>query len=284
MQNEHIVKDGVFIPQTGIEYPEKPDQRMVPLKKVRDVKVDENYPYLMKSFTEKFYHFLVYLGIFVIVFPLQKIRYGLKIEGRKNITRNKKLLKNGAITVCNHVYRWDYLAVLQAARFRHMWFPTFADNMNGTDMRLIRSAGGIPIPESGFSAIKKFNESFDTLHARKKWIHIFPETCRWQWYQPIRPFKTGAFSMAYRYDLPVIPMVLKYRPVTGWRKLFKMDHPLVTICVGEPIVPNLENSRKAESARICKEAHEKMCEMAGIEQNGWDPILEEKPVSAEKGA
>lgn len=272
MDREHIVKDGVFVPKTDIDYPENPAQRLVPLIKTCDVNVDEDYPFLMKSFKEKFFHHLIYTAIFTFVFPVHIIRYGLKVEGRKNLRKNRKLLKNGALTVCNHVYRWDFLAVLQAIRYHKLWYPTFADNVTGKDKLLIRSTGGIPIPEKGFVAIRKFNESFDELHRRKKWIHVFPESCRWDWYEPIRPFRVGAFEMAYRYDIPVIPLAIHYRPVTGWRKIFGMTHPLVTISVGEPILPDKSASRKQDTRRMCIEAHDAVCKMAGIEQNGWNAI------------
>ncbi len=277
MNREHIVKDGVFIPDTGITYPEIPDERMFPSVAIRNIEVDENYPYLMKSFKEKFFHYLVYAAIFTFVPFVHKFRHDIKIEGVQNLKKNKKLFKNGAITVANHVYRWDFLAVVQAVSKigkRRLYFPTFADKVNEKDALLIRSAGGIPIPEKGMGATRKFNEAFDTLASKKKWIHVFPEHCRWNYYEPIRPFKTGAFAMAYRYDLPVIPMAIHYRPVTGWRKRLGLKDPLITISIGEPIIPNKQEKRKEESKRMCLEAHAQICSMAGIVQNGWNAISE----------
>ena len=275
MQREHIVKEGVFVPDMNLTYPENPHERMIFPPKIREVVVDEHYPYLMKSFREKFFHYLIYAGIFTIVFPIHWLRYGLKIKGKKNLKKNKKLLKNGAITVANHVYRWDFLAVVQAVATlgrRRVWFPALADNLNTKDAVQIRSAGGIPVPESGMGATRRFNEAFDILVSKKKWIHVFPEQCRWNWYEPIRPFQMGAFALAYRYDLPIIPMAFSYRPLTGWRKLF-FKTPLVTLTIGEPILPNQNEKRKEDSARMCTEAHAKICEMAGIIQNGWDASL-----------
>ena len=106
----HENMSGVYVPVTGIEYPEQPDQPILFPKKLREVVLDEHYPYLDKSFPARLRHFLVYLGIFVLVFPVQKIRYGLKIEGRENIRKNKALFRNGVLTVCNHVYRGEVAA------------------------------------------------------------------------------------------------------------------------------------------------------------------------------
>ena len=76
--------------------------------------------------------------------------------------------------------------------------------------------------------------------------------------------------MAYKYALPIIPMVITFRPRTGWRKLlFSKDGPLLTIHVGDPVVPNLHASRKEEVARMCDLAHTTMLDLAGIVSNPW---------------
>ena len=42
MHREHIVKDGVFIPDMGLTYPQIPDERMLFPPKIREIKIDEN--------------------------------------------------------------------------------------------------------------------------------------------------------------------------------------------------------------------------------------------------
>lgn len=269
-KKEHIVKDGVYIPQTSIKYPEKPDEYLIKPKIIYPVTVDQNYPYLDKSFKSRLLNFAVYLGIFTLVFVIHRIRYGLKIKGRKNLKDAKKYFKNGAMTICNHVYRWDFLAVVQAVR-KKLWFISRTENVMTPDKNLIRGAGGIPLPQ-GISGVRQFNEAFDELHSKKKWIHIFPESCRWEFYEPIRPFKIGAFKMAYKYQIPIIPCVLSYREPKGIYKIFKLNHPLITINIGKVILPNSENgeTKNETCKRMRKNAHAQMVEMAGIIQNCWD--------------
>ena len=269
---EHIVKDGVFIPETGIKYPEKPDEFIFQPVFTKERKtIDANYPFEDNSFGAKLRQFIIYAGAFIPVFALHPLIYGLRIKGKNNIRKNKKLLKNGAITICNHVYRWDFLAVLQAVKYRRLWFPARADLLFTKDAFQVLGAGGIPLPET-LSAAKKFNEALDHLHEKKKWIHIFPESCRWAFYEPIRPFKLGAFSLAYRYNIPIIPMVISYRPRTGLYKIFKSkrNEPLITLTIGEPILPDLTLPRKHSSIQMLKKAHACMVKMAGIEQNCWE--------------
>lgn len=270
--NGQINKEGLFVPQTDSVWPKEPDQPLRKPKHLRELVVDENYPFLDKSFKFFLWRNLIFAGIWLLVFPLQHLRYGIKFVGLKNIRKNKALFKNGAVTVCNHVYRWDYLAVVQAVKKR-LWFPARSENLMGSDAALIRAVGGIPVAEN-FSGTKKFYEAFDFLHSKKKWIHVFPESCRWTWYQPIRPFKRGAFEFAHRYDIPVIPMAISYRKPDAIRRFFGVKHPLITLTVGEPIFSDQSLSLKKDSSRLLEESHKKIVELAGIIQNQWPSTME----------
>lgn len=208
-----------------------------------------------------------------VVFPINRIRYGLRIEGREKIRQYRKCFTNGMMTVCNHVHRWDMLCVLQAMRYRKAWIPMYAQAFNGKDGFLMKHIGGIAIPDN-YSGLRKFDQALDELHSKKQWIHIFPESCSWYNYAPLRPFKTGAFNMAYKYALPIIPMVITFRPRTGWRKIFSDSGPLLTIHVGDPIVPDLSAPRKEETARLRDLAHKTLLDMAGIVTNPWPPNID----------
>ena len=264
------VKDGVYVPEPTAEFPgDNPFVRMTPiLGKTKNIKFDDTYPYLDKSLKFKILHSFLYFSTWILAFPVNRIRYDLKIEGREKIRKNRKLFANGMMTVCNHVHRWDMICVLQAMRYRKAWIPMYAEAFNGKDEFKMKHIGGIAIPNE-ISGLRKFDQAMDELHDQKQWIHIVPESCSWYHYAPLRPFKTGAFNMAYKYALPIIPMVITYRPRTGWRKLFSKDAPLLTIHVGDPILPDLTAPRKEEAARLRNVAHQAMLDMAGIVSNPW---------------
>jgi 1-acyl-sn-glycerol-3-phosphate acyltransferase len=257
--------NGPYVPQVGIEYPATPDGHLDFGPKVVDVTLDEHYPYLDKSPGFRLWSTFIYLTIFTLCFILTKIRFGLRIEGRHILKKNRKLFKNGAMTVSNHMLRWDFLCVLKAVRYRRLWFPAWKENICGPDRHLIRAAGGIPVP-SDIHAIKYFNQAFDELHRRKKWFHAFPESANWHYYQPIRPFKKGVFTMAYKYNLPCIPMAFSYRPPTGLYKLYMKGYPLITLRIGEPILPDLSLSRKEATNLLREQCHKKIVELAGIRE------------------
>lgn len=264
------VREGVYVPEPVAEFSgDNPFTRMASIRgKKRDIKFDETYTYLDKSFKFKILNAFMYFVAWFIAFPLNRIRFGLKIEGRDKIRKNSKLFANGVMTICNHVHRWDMICVLQAMRYRRAWIPMYSQPFNGKDGFVMKAVGGIAIPDN-YKGLRKFEQALNELHEQKQWIHIFPESCSWNFYAPLRPFKTGAFNMAYRYSLPVVPMIISFRPRTGWRKLFGKGEPLLTIHVGDPIIPDLSKNRKEEVTRMCDVAHRTMLDMAGIVSNPW---------------
>jgi 1-acyl-sn-glycerol-3-phosphate acyltransferase len=239
---------------------------------VREVELtlDENYPFIDRSFKFRFLNGLIYLGIFVLVFAFSPLRFGLKIRGRKLLRKHRALFRNGAMTVSNHVLRWDLLCVLQAVRYRRLYYPVWKENLMGPDRHLIRLVGGIPVPDE-VHLMRYFNAAFDELHAKKKWIHVFPESSKWDYYQPIRPFKKGMFTLAYRYQLPVIPLAFSYRKPRGLYRLInallKRNYPLVTLTIGEPILPDLTLGRKEAVRKLREECHRSIVALAGIRNN-----------------
>lgn len=269
------VTPGTYVPNTGIEYPEDPSIRMVrPTNFTHPFVMDENYPYYEDNFHYWLNYVLDYAKFWVLVHPLLKILYGLKVERNGIMKRYKKEFRNGAITICNHCFRWDVPSVIAATR-KHFWIPMIGENMMTDDYWHMKYIGGIPVP-STMAAMKKYNEAFDKHHKLGHWFHVFPEGINWKWYKPLKPFYKGAFSMSYKYNMPLLPLYINYRPRTGIYKLLgKKDEPLLTISIGEPIFPDTTKPRKVEVDRLRDIAFERMLKMAGIEENVW-PCKPEK--------
>jgi 1-acyl-sn-glycerol-3-phosphate acyltransferase len=263
--------EGPYVPQLGIQYPEKPDEHMGLLPKIYDTVFDEHYPYLDKTPGFRVFSGLIHFAIYTLVQLVLPIRYGLRVEGRSILRKHRELFKNGAMTAANHIMRWDFLTVLLSVRYHRLYFPALASNINTADRDLIRAVGGIPVPTENIHAMKRFNEAFDELHRQKNWFHAFPEASNWDFYEWIRPFKKGVFTMAYRYNLPVIPMAFSYRPPTGIYRFFKKGGPLITLRIGEPLLPDQSLSRKEAVTLLREQCHKKMVELAGIPegQNPW---------------
>ena len=269
------VEQGVFVPSPAMDYPqENPYERTLFPEQIKHIEFDEHYPYLDDSLTNRLnilwgYYFVLHVVLRLKLF----IQMGLRIRGRKILKEYKQELAHGAITICNHVYRLDCPCVLLAVKGVHTTrIPMFAPNFRTKDGFFMRLAGGVPIPDSttNMSALKKFNEAFDEFNRRGWWMHIFPEACRWDFYKPLRPFQKGAFTMSYKYNKPLLPCVITYRERTGIYRLFgKKDMPLLTITIGEPILPDTTQPRKIEVERLREVAHTQMTKMAGIIHNPW---------------
>ena len=266
-----------YIPQMNYVYPDKPDEHMVPVKVVRDLVVDQHYPYLDKSFRYKFLRTLAYLVVFTIVYPAFILLFGYKIEGRKILRKYRKLLKNGAMTVANHIHRWDFLFTLTAIRYRTMYLPVWKENLKSADAGVIRLIGGVPVPDD-IHSMKCFNLAFDEICIKKKkWIHAFPESAMFWYYYPIRPFKKGVFTMAYRYKLPILPIAYSYRkprfPFTLINAVRSMlGHqkvPMITARIGEPLLFDETLSRKDAVQKMRKDCHDAIIRLAGVRDNPY---------------
>jgi len=265
-----------YVPNLNVTYSSKLDQHIMEMKYAHDLTLDENYPFLDKSFGFRFVRAMEHFLIYTVVFLLCSLRFGLKIEGREVLRKNRALLKNGAMTISNHIHKWDLLFVLKAIRYRSIYFPVWKENLKTTDRGFVRFTGGIPIPES-VSLMKCFNRAFDEIHARKKWIHAYPETAMFYFFQPIRPFKKGVFTMAYRYNLPVIPIAFSYRKprfpftlVNVFRSIIRNQKlPMVTLRVGEPLLFDTTLGRKESVLKMRKDCHETIVRLAGITNNPY---------------
>lgn len=274
------VKEKTHVPDIGIDYPkDDPFLRLLRIE-VEDsskgrYQFDETFPYIDKSLSFRLGEILGFFVKWILVAFWNRFHFGLRIYGKENVRKHRKELENGAMCVCNHIFIFDAFGVNQAVkRFGKLKIPMFAKHFNGKNSWFMRHVGGIPIPETR-SGIRKFNEAFDEYHRNKEWFLIFPEAVRWNMYVPIRPFKIGAFSMAYKYDIPVVPLVYSYRKRKGLYCLFgKKNVPCVTLHVCEPIFFDKDKSRKEEIQRVCILAHETMVKNAGIEVNPW-PATEE---------
>ena len=253
-------------------YPERSDAHMLELKRTKEIHLDENYQYMPKGFWFRVKRALVATVLHLIVFPLTHLTHGLRIYGKKNLKKHKKELKNGAITISNHVFMWDYLCVLKAIRPHISYFPAWKGNFESGFQSFMRILGGMPIPEEDFRSMAAFKKGMDEVVESGKWLHVFPEGSLWYFYPDIRPLKPAVFTYAVKYGKPLIPISMSFRPRKGFRKLFGKG-PFVDLHIAEPIYadPTLNPRKAAEELRA--RAYRIMQEMNGIHEG--DPTYNE---------
>ena len=266
------LREGEYLPETGMQYPEDdPFAKLLPEDTVKDISFDGSYPFLDESLKFKLGRTLVYTLFSFISDIRQHLVFGIRYKGREVLRKYREELSQGPVCVCNHCYRLDGHAVSRLLHKR-LWIPMLPEHIKGRDAFVLRHFGGIPLPEDA-AGMRKFNEAFDTLHSRREWIHVFPEGRNWHYYKPLKPFITGAFTMAYRYGCPILPLNISYRERKGIYKLFAPACiPLITITVGEPIFPDTSKPRKTEVLRLLETAHAEICSLGGIIVNPWPAV------------
>lgn len=273
------VTPGTYVPPVNLAYPEdNPYEGMYKPVYDRDYPaINADYPFVDDSWQNTLRLLWGYYVVRPILGLVLRVKYGLRWTYLYNRKEYKQTLKGGAITIANHCYRHDCASVLTALHaHHHRRIPMFAPNFRTKDQFYLRIIGGVPIPpaEEGLSAMKAFNAAFDEFHRRGYWFHIFPEAKRWDWYKPLRPFQKGAFTMAYKYNMPIIPCAVTYRPRTGIYRLFgPADEPLVNVIIGRPILLDTTCPRAVEVERLLNETHQTICRLAGIEHNTWPSAL-----------
>jgi len=249
------------------DYPKKYDDHMISVRHRKDLPVlDANFPYRNLSFKGKSTRFLTYLGCYIVAFPLMWLFTGLKIKGRKNLKKHKAVLKNGGITICNHVHMWDTICLHKAIRPIKTFQPAWAVNFTGPNRFLIRGIGGMPIP-SNISGLKSLLKTKDQILKEGKWLHFFPEVSMWFYYEAIRPFKKGAFSFAVKHNKPILPICINYRKAKGFRKIFRRGSPyFLTINIGELIFPNQDLAKREAIEDLLNKSRSVMQAMSEFEE------------------
>ena len=193
--------------------------------------IDQNYEYVPKGKLFSFFSNLLYYGIaFPVLKILTKIVYDLKIEGKENI-RN---LEHGAITVSNHILILDCAMIGIATRTKKIYYTTLEENFKIPFIRkLIKLLRAMPIPKSISNKKYFFNETENLLKTNNM-IHFYPESTLIPYCDKIRDFKNGAFDLAVKTQVPVIPMVFTFREPKGIRKIFKNKQD-VTLTILKPV-------------------------------------------------
>lgn len=238
------------------------DRHVDPIPREIVIPVDENYHYVgHRTFLEglkyRLYKFFVvwpatwYLNTFVL-----KTRY----VGRENL----KGLK-AAVLTCNHVDKFDCLAIKYGAR-GHRTFTVAADfnNMKGFLGEMMRAGDMLPLNTTMKGRILFSRVVEEVLTKRKQFLMVYPEASMWWHYEKPRPYKDGAFSFAAKYDVPVVPQFITYRdlPKTDAEGIpFKA----FTVHIGKPIYPDPAKTKKENIAALreqsfafCKGVYEKV--------------------------
>lgn len=217
--------------------------------------IDTNYQYVPKGKMFLLCSNILYYGIaFPILKIVTKLVYDLKIEGKENI----RDLKSGAVSVSNHVLFLDCAMVGLACGRKRIYYTTREGSFKIPFVRkLIKLLRALPIPNK-IENKKYFMDAIKNILKEGNVVHFYPEAALWPYYDRIRNFKNGAFSFAIKNEVPIVPMIFKFREPVGIRKIFKKKKD-VTLIILEP-VEGQSNESKESIQNLKQEVHKKMQE------------------------
>ncbi len=190
----------------------------------------------------RFYEGLIKQGDFVIK----------EIRGIENF----RAVKGGAVITCNHFSVLDNYAVWRAIRleipkgkllYKVIKEGNYTAN-HGLFGLLFRHCNTLPL-SSNMHTMKKFFSAVDTLLKRGEKILIYPEQAMWWNYRKPRPMKSGAFKLAVKSNVPVIPVFITMEDTS---RLDADGYPVqaFTIHFAKAIYPNSKLSERENAEMI----------------------------------
>lgn len=219
-----------------------------------DFQINENYKFVNKDTGYRLCSDMLYYGIVApIIFLIGKMILGIQIKGRENFEK----VDTGAISVSNHIHVLDCAFIGLATFPKRIYYTATSGGFKMPIVRhIIKFLNVLPIPEE-IGNKRRFVKAVDELLEANEIVHVYPEAALWPYHKKIRKFKNGAFEIAVKNDVPIIPMVYTYRNVTGFRRYIKKK-PFLTLNVLEPIYPNNNLARKEAIDDLKNRVHKVM--------------------------
>ena len=170
------------------------------------------------------------------------------------------VLKNGAMITCNHFSPFDNYIVFHCIRkyLPHKYLYKVIREGNYTNFPglygyLFRHCNTLPLSSNRRTMIN-FMTAVQTLLKRGESILIYPEQGMWWNYKKPRPFKPGAFKMAVRAGVPVLPTFITMQD--DETRLDGNGYPVQrhTLHILPPVYPDTSLSEKEAAEKMKDEA------------------------------
>ena len=175
-----------------------------------------------------------------------------EINGIENLSK----VSTGAIVTCNHFNPFDCFTIekvfrmsgkIEGKRLYKVIREGNYTNFPGLYGFFFRNCDTLPL-SSNKRTMVEFMKAVDTLLQKGDFILIYPEQSMWWNYRKPKPLKHGAFKMAARNNVPVIPIFITMQDSD---KIDGEGFPIqeYTVNIAEPIYPD-ENLSQRENTEI----------------------------------
>ncbi len=203
-----------------------------------------------------------------------KARFANKLGERflDNLLENNKLIikeikgieilqsvQTGAMITCNHFNPFDSFSIEEVFRIsgqskNKKLYKVIREgnytNFPGLYGFFFRNCDTLPL-SSNTKTMTEFIKAVDTILARGDFILIYPEQSLWWNYKKPKPLKNGAFRLAARNNVPVIPIFITMEDtdIIG-EDGFPVQQYIINI--EEPIYPDKKLSTKENTEAMKK--------------------------------
>lgn len=175
------------------------------------------------------------------------------INGIENLSKVEK----GAIVTCNHFNPFDCFTIekvfrlsgqAKTKRLHKVIREGNYTNFPGLYGFFFRNCDTLPL-SSNKRTMVEFMKAVDTLLQKGDFILIYPEQSMWWNYRKPKPLKHGAFKIATRNNVPVIPIFITMNDsdIIGDDGFPIQEY---TVNISEPIYPDENLSQRENTEKI----------------------------------
>lgn len=182
-----------------------------------------------------------------------------EINGLENLSK----VDTGAIVTCNHFNPFDCFTIekvfrlsgkIEEKRLYKVIREGNYTNFPGLYGFFFRNCDTLPL-SSNKRTMVEFMKAVDVLLQKGDFILIYPEQSMWWNYRKPKPLKPGAFKLAARNNVPVIPIFITMQDSDSLDdEGFPMQEYIVNIT--EPIYPDKNLSQKENTEKMLKQNFE----------------------------
>ena len=227
----------------------------------------ENIEYLDKSFPDRCRRVAAFAGAH-LYFAAQRLKKQIILNPAQGVEHLREV-KTGAVITCNHFHPLDSFImqlVYDASRHKGRMYRVIREgnytSFPGFYGFLMRNCNTLPL-SSNLNTMKKFLKATQRALEEGNCVLIYPEQSMWWNYRKPKPMKPGAFDMAVKSNVPVVPCFItmtdsSYTGADGFPVQVYTPH------VGAPIYPDSTLPRAAareklrrETESFCRQVYER---------------------------
>ena len=182
-----------------------------------------------------------------------------KVNGMENLNK----VATGAIVTCNHFNPFDCFTVekvfrmsgkIEEKRLYKVIREGNYTNFPGLYGFFFRNCDTLPL-SSNKRTMVNFMKAVDSLLQKGEFILIYPEQSMWWNYRKPKPLKHGAFKIAARNNVPVIPIFITMEDsnIIGDDGFPVQEY---TVNIAEPIYPDEKLTQRENTEKMLNENYE----------------------------